>query len=98
MPCENDNHSIGVVNYCYSMGCIIVGLSYDAERNYSEAVSTRGYQKPFVIRRGYETVLPRLKLVLSDSTILGHGANTVAANYCSGYALGVMREHMEKAW
>jgi hypothetical protein len=50
------------------MGCIIVGLSYDAERNYSEAVSTRGYQKPFVIRRGYETVLPRLKLVLCDST------------------------------
>ena len=41
---------------------------------------------------------PRLKLVLSDSTILGHGANTVAANYGSGYALGVMREHMEKAW
>jgi hypothetical protein len=40
----------------------------------------------------------RLKLALSDSTILGHGANTVAANYCSGYALGVMREHMEKAW
>jgi len=40
----------------------------------------------------------RLKLVLSDGTILGHGANTVAANYCSGYALGVMREHMEKAW
>ena len=40
----------------------------------------------------------RLKLALSDSTILGHGANTVAANYGSGYALGVMREHMEKAW
>ena len=40
----------------------------------------------------------RLKLVLSDGTILGHRANTVAANYCSGYALGVMREHMEKAW
>jgi integrase len=30
--------------------------------------------------------------------ILGHGANTVAANYGSGYALGVMREHMEKVW
>ena len=40
----------------------------------------------------------RLKLALSDSTILGHGANTVAANYGSGYALGVMTEHMEKAW
>ena len=30
--------------------------------------------------------------------ILGHGANTVAANYGSGYALDVMREHMEKVW
>ena len=30
--------------------------------------------------------------------ILGHGSNTVAANYGSGYALGVMREHMEKVW
>jgi integrase len=30
--------------------------------------------------------------------ILGHGSNTVAANYGSGYALDVMREHMEKAW
>ena len=30
--------------------------------------------------------------------ILGHSANTVAANYGSGYALGVMREHMEKVW
>ena len=28
--------------------------------------------------------------------ILGHGANTVAANYGSGYALDLMREHMEK--
>ena len=28
--------------------------------------------------------------------ILGHGSNTVAANYGSGYALDVMREHMEK--
>ena len=28
----------------------------------------------------------------------GHGTNTVAANYGSGYAIEVMREHMEKAW
>ena len=30
--------------------------------------------------------------------ILGHGTNTVAANYGSGYAIELMREHMEKAW
>ena len=30
--------------------------------------------------------------------ILGHSSNTVAANYGSGYALEVMREHMEKTW
>ena len=30
--------------------------------------------------------------------ILGHASNTVAANYGSGYALDVMREHMEKVW
>ena len=30
--------------------------------------------------------------------ILGHSTNTVAANYGSGYALEVMREHMEKTW
>ena len=30
--------------------------------------------------------------------ILGHSANTVAANYGSGYSLEVMREHMEKVW
>ena len=30
--------------------------------------------------------------------ILGHGSNTVASNYGSGYALEVMREHMEKVW
>jgi integrase len=30
--------------------------------------------------------------------ILGHGSNTVAANYGSGYALDGMREHMEKVW
>ena len=30
--------------------------------------------------------------------ILGHGSNTVAANYGSGYALEVMREHMERVW
>jgi hypothetical protein len=28
----------------------------------------------------------------------GHGTNTVAANYGSGYAIEVMREYMEKAW
>ena len=30
--------------------------------------------------------------------ILGHGSNTVASNYGSGYALEVMREHMERVW
>ena len=30
--------------------------------------------------------------------ILGHSTNTVAANYGSGYALGVMREHLERVW
>jgi integrase len=30
--------------------------------------------------------------------ILGHSTNTVAANYGSGHALEVMREHLEKAW
>jgi integrase len=30
--------------------------------------------------------------------ILGHGSNTVATNYGSGYALDVMREQMEKVW
>jgi hypothetical protein len=30
--------------------------------------------------------------------ILGHSSNTVAANYGSGYALEVMREHLEKVW
>jgi len=30
--------------------------------------------------------------------ILGHGSNTIATNYGSGYAIKVMREHMEKAW
>ena len=30
--------------------------------------------------------------------ILGHGTNTVAANYGSGYAIEVMRGHMERAW
>ena len=30
--------------------------------------------------------------------ILGHSTNTVAANYGSGYALEVMREHMVKVW
>ena len=29
---------------------------------------------------------------------LGHSTNTVAANYGSGYALEVMREHLEKVW
>jgi len=27
-----------------------------------------------------------------------HSTNTVAANYGSGYALEVMREHLEKVW
>ena len=31
-------------------------------------------------------------------SILGHSSNTVAANYGSGYALEVMREHLEKVW
>jgi len=30
--------------------------------------------------------------------ILGHGSNTVASNYGSGYALEIMREHMERVW
>ena len=30
--------------------------------------------------------------------ILGHGSKTVASNYGSGYALEVMREHMERVW
>ena len=30
--------------------------------------------------------------------ILGHSVNTVAANYGSGYALELMREHLEKVW
>ena len=30
--------------------------------------------------------------------ILGHSTNTVAANYGSGYALDVMREHFERVW
>ena len=30
--------------------------------------------------------------------ILGHGSNTVASNYGSGYALDVIRENMEKVW
>jgi len=30
--------------------------------------------------------------------ILGHSENSVAANYGSGYAIEVMREHMERAW
>ena len=30
--------------------------------------------------------------------ILGHGSNTVAANYGLGYAREVMRVHMERVW
>ncbi|MDA1287520.1 MAG: integrase, partial [Proteobacteria bacterium] len=30
--------------------------------------------------------------------ILGHSANTVAANYGSGYAIDVMREALVKVW
>ena len=33
-----------------------------------------------------------------STAILGHGSNTVAANYGSGYALDVMRGHMKKVW
>ena len=33
-----------------------------------------------------------------SKAILGHSENSVAANYGSGYAVEVMREHMEKAW
>jgi hypothetical protein len=32
-----------------------------------------------------------------SKAILGHSENSVAANYGSGYAIEVMREHMEKA-
>jgi len=38
-----------------------------------------------------------LRLCISIA-ILGHGANTVAANCDKSYALHVMREHMEKVW
>ena len=31
-------------------------------------------------------------------TILGHGSNTVAINYGSGYALDVMGEQMKNVW
>jgi len=34
----------------------------------------------------------------NSMAILGHGSNTVASNYGSGYAIEVMREHMEKVW
>ena len=30
--------------------------------------------------------------------ILGHGSNSVASKYSSGFALEVMREHMERVW
>ena len=30
--------------------------------------------------------------------ILGNGSNTVASNYRSGYALEIMREHMDRVW
>ena len=30
--------------------------------------------------------------------ILGHSSNTVAANYGSGYAPEITREHMERVW
>ena len=30
--------------------------------------------------------------------ILGHGSNSVASKYNSGFALEVMREHMERVW
>jgi hypothetical protein len=33
-----------------------------------------------------------------STAIQGHSTNTVAANYGSGYALEVMREHMERVW
>jgi hypothetical protein len=29
---------------------------------------------------------------------MGHSTNSIASNYGSGYALDVMREHMEKVW
>ena len=30
--------------------------------------------------------------------ILGQGSNTVASNYRLGYALEIMREHMDRVW
>jgi hypothetical protein len=30
--------------------------------------------------------------------ILGHGSNTIATNYGSGYALDKLREHMSRVW
>ena len=37
-------------------------------------------------------------LLLAAGVILGHSANTVAANYGSGYAIEVMREALVKVW
>jgi len=34
----------------------------------------------------------------NSMAILGHGSNTVASNYGPGYAIDVMREHMERVW
>ena len=34
----------------------------------------------------------------ASMAILGHGSNSVASNCSSGYALEVMREHMERVW
>jgi hypothetical protein len=30
--------------------------------------------------------------------IMGHSTNSIASNYGSGYALDVMRGHMERVW
>ena len=33
-----------------------------------------------------------------SKAILGHSENSVAANYGTGYAIEVMREHLMRAW
>ena len=48
--------------------------------------------------KGVDGSLESFAVVPKLNGIQGHGANTVAANYGLGYALGVMREQLEKVW
>jgi hypothetical protein len=56
----------------------------------------RAANSPFVLRCVNSCTVRRKSVFLHFH--LGHNTNTVAANYGSGYALEVMREHMEKVW